>query len=456
MRSPFPLKSASLRRLRLRLLSLLLLTVVCLSLLAACGSGASGASDPALLSGPEAVLPSLPPLPEKAGLRIAVASDLHLNPDNRPSGEGDAASAYSLELADALLRDVERQGANFLLLTGDLCNGGKQHRHEALIRKLRDAEASGLPVYVLPGNHDLAPILQTDFAELYSDFGYTEAFSRDPVSLSYCVVRDGLMILMMDTAGYSTGAINLSGAEAPDSSNPFLSSGTLRWTERMLETAREKDLRVLAAGHYNLLPEIARDPENIGYYLVNGDRFSELLHRYGVTLYLSGHAHTRAVYQEDGLTELTTEYLLAYPAGYSILDLTDSGIQYSPRRVDVDFWAKESGQTDPFLLNFSQWQQDGLLSYAEENIRYMSERNPISAEEKVQAAVFFYRTMNAFWLGTLSRESAEIRSMRGYEPFFRCAEGYAYGWWLKSLIDSASPKLAGFQIPWAAQGDIAP
>ena len=36
--------------------------------------------------------------------------------------------------------------------------------------------------------------------------------------------------------------------------------------------------------------------------------------------------------------------------------------------------------------------------------------------------------------------------MPGYEPFFRCAEGYAYGWWLKELIRTASPLLKGFTL----------
>ena len=38
--------------------------------------------------------------------------------------------------------------------------------------------------------------------------------------------------------------------------------------------------------------------------------------------------------------------------------------------------------------------------------------------------------------------------MDGYGPFFRCAESYSYGWWLKDLIQSASPLLRGFTLTW--------
>ena len=134
-----------------------------LLLLPGCGAAASEESFHALV-------PSFPPLQETEGLRIAVASDLHFNPDRRRDGEEASADLYNAELIDALLWDVQQQGATVLLLTGDLCNGGKAQRHTALAEKLKQAEADGLSVFVLPGNHDLAPITQAEFAEFYADF----------------------------------------------------------------------------------------------------------------------------------------------------------------------------------------------------------------------------------------------------------------------------------------------
>lgn len=394
----------------------------------------------------ESISVSPAPLPERgAAYRIAVASDLHLDPDNTKKGPEATAVQYNPELVDALLWDAKQQDAAFILLTGDLVNGGKYARHAAMTQALRRAEEDGLDVYVVPGNHDLAPTTQSEFAEFYQEFGYGEAYSRDSASLSYCVIRDGLMLLMMDTAGYSVGAMDLPEAPARRDSSPFLSDRTLQWAEDMLRTAEEKELRVLCAGHYNLLPEISRE-KGSGYDIENRERFLALLKSYSVPLYLSGHMHLRAVYREDGLTELLTEYLLSYPTGYSILDLTDSGVQYYPRRVDVDAWAKQSGQTDRKLLDFARWQQKELQNYARENIMYMSERNPLSKKEAEQAEQFFYAAMDAYWAGSLFDKREELESMPGYEPFFRCAEGYAYGWWLKELIETASPELAGFSL----------
>ncbi len=406
-------------------------------------------SDPAPAAAPSAAeSATLLPSPTAERLRIAVGSDLHLNPDNTDRSGELSQVLYSPELAEALLWDASQRGAELMLLTGDLVNGGREYRHRALTEILQRAEEDGLTVCVLPGNHDLDPIGQQEFARLYAEFGYREAYSRDTASLSYCVRYRDLMILMMDTGGYNHAVIDLPDAPRRENNTAFFSETTLRWTEALLKEAAENGLHVLCAGHYNLLPEISRNPEGIGYYVENGERFADLLRSYGVPLYLSGHMHTQAVYQEKGLTELLTEYLLGYPTGYSMLDLTQDGLRFTPCRVDVDAWAAETGQTDPVLLGFTEWQEGNLRSYSEENIRYMTERNPLNAKEKELAADFFYEAMKSFWDGSMHRRRAELEAMPGYQPFFRCAEGYAYGWWLKDLIRTASPLLGGFRLEW--------
>lgn len=380
------------------------------------------------------------------GVRIAVASDLHFDPDNTDKTGDLSAVVYNPELTDALLWDVKKQGAEILLLTGDLVNGGKVHRHTALAEKLRQAEKSGIRIYVLPGNHDLSPISQTEFAALYAPFGYEEAYSRDEASLSYCILRDDMMLMMMDTGGYSISAIDLPGAPGRTSVYAFLSEETLQWAETMLKEAQDRSLPVLCAGHYNLLPAASREPS--GFYVENGTRFADLLRQYSVPLYLSGHMHIRAVYQEDGLTELLTEYLLGYPSGYSLLNLTAEALQACPRRVDVDSWAAENGLRDPVLLHYAAWQQEELKSYCSSVAGSMAERNGTLNEKEISlASDFFYQTMDAYWAGTLSQWRDTLEALPGCELFFRFAEGYTFGRWVKDLFETASPMMAGFSLP---------
>ena len=400
----------------------------------------------AVLDWARATAPEETAFPAAEGLRVAVGSDLHLDPDNRANGAALSAAGYNLELVDALLWDAQEQGAKLILLTGDLVNGGKPHRHEALAEKLKNAEQAGLDVYVLPGNHDLAPIGQIEFAAYYADFGFDEAYSRDTASLSYFVKRDDLSLLMMDLGGYSAGAIDLPGAGVRHNNEAFVSEETLRWAEEMLKHAKERGLPILCAGHFNLLTRESRDPDSSGYHVENGEKLTALLRKYGVPLYLSGHTHVRSVYQEKGLTEQVTEYLLSYPSGYTMLDIAEDSLRCLPRRVDVDAWAGETGQTNKELLHFSDWQQKQLKAYSTENVEYMAMRNPISNREKKEAEAFFYAVMNALYDGELYERREEMKAMPGAEPFYRCAEGYAYGWWLKDLLENVSPLLKGYTL----------
>jgi hypothetical protein len=117
-------------------------------------------------------------------------------------------------------------------------------------------------------------------------------------------------------------------------------------------------------------------------------------------------------------------------------------------RFAVDAWAAETRQTDKTLLRYADWQQEQLKAYSVENVEYMAKRNPISSREKKEASAFFYAVMNALYNGELYEKREEMKAMPGAEPFYRCAEGYAYGWWLKDLLENVSPLLKGYTLKW--------
>lgn len=286
--------------------------IICLLAVMLCGCGK------------KTVPPVQTPMPAAEGLRIAVASDLHFNPDTSENAYDQGAVKYNTQLVGALLYDVESEGADVLLLTGDLVNSGKTEHHRALAEKLHSASDAGVAVYVLPGNHDLAPIGQQEFAALYGEFGYNDAYSRDSASLSYCIMRSDVCLLMLDTGGYPADTIDLPDAPQRENDTALVCESTLQWAHRML--------------------------------------------------------------------------------------------------------------------------QDELRAYADQNIADMDERNPLTRRETQQAVEFFYAVMDAYWQGDLAAEREALLAMPGCEPFFRCAEGYAYGWWLRKLIDTATPMLGGFRL----------
>lgn len=91
---------------------------------------------------------------------------------------------------------------------------------------------------MIPGNHDInnpqaasyrageaVPAETTtpeQFADIYKDFGYGEALSRDPVSLSYTYqLPDGTWSLMLDSRQYEDGT-QVGG---------MIRTGTYQWME---------------------------------------------------------------------------------------------------------------------------------------------------------------------------------------------------------------------------------
>ena len=148
-------------------------------------------------------------------LTLAAATDLHyIAPELTDGGEcftrlvenaDGKAMAYCEEITDAFVSQVTGEKPDALILTGDLTFNGAKASHEALAAKLSFIENAGIPVLVIPGNHDLNSTMAASFqgrsytlvdsvdagqfAEIYGDFGYREALARDKASLSYEIGR---------------------------------------------------------------------------------------------------------------------------------------------------------------------------------------------------------------------------------------------------------------------------
>ena len=268
---------------------------------------------------------------------IAAATDLHyISPkltDNgaaftrvAESGDGKAV-LWCEEITDTFLQEVISLHPDCLILTGDLSFNGEKQSHEDLAGKLMLVEEQQIPVYVLPGNHDLDypyaasyagdQITLTDrvspeeFAKIYAPFGYEEAFSRDPASLSYAAVlaQEGentpeLWLLMID--------VNM-----PDSPGE-LKEETLLWAKEILEMTKEAGALTAAASHQNLIAQ--NELFNYGYRMEQADPLLELYEAGPVLFNLSGHIHMQhCVFSSGGLPDLAGGALITAPNPFALL-----------------------------------------------------------------------------------------------------------------------------------------
>ena len=143
------------------------------------------------------------PLAEKetSPLTVVTATDLHyLSPEltdygtgfMRMVGNGDGKlTQYAPEITDVFLEEVEKLHPDALILSGDLSFNGEKTSHEELAGKLFKLQEQGIPVLVLPGNHDILypfaaqfeaeTVTRTErvsgeeFRDIYGSLGYQDA-----------------------------------------------------------------------------------------------------------------------------------------------------------------------------------------------------------------------------------------------------------------------------------------
>ncbi|MCQ2492136.1 MAG: metallophosphoesterase [Lachnospiraceae bacterium] len=283
----------------------------------------------------------------KQDFRMAVTSDLHLMAktlyDDGPAFEhlirsdDGKQTKDSTKLVRQMFLEVHQQRYDALLITGDLTYNGELASHEDLVERLKVVKNYGVPVYVLPGNHDIrrnarsylgneirqVPTVDEEaFAKLYEDFGYGQAVSRDVTSLSYMVkLREDIYLICLDNCSRVSGFVQKYGEIRPD---------TMNWLERQLRSIKGKSC--IVAGHYNLCFHNSMFQQ--GFIMNNKDEVADLLNRYNVKLYLSGHMHMQHVSSNFGVKEIATSPPTTWPHQYGSLRISSDGdMKYETRQI---------------------------------------------------------------------------------------------------------------------------
>lgn len=375
-----------------------------------------------------------------SGFRAVIASDLHyIAPELTDGGPGYQQTLkngdskfmpYVEEITDAFLDEVLADPPDVVLLTGDLTFNGAEISHRRLAGKLQRLEDAGIPVLVLPGNHDVynenaalyrggsferVPFASGEsFAGIYRDFGPGEALSADSDSLSYVwQLNEQVWIMMLD----ENTAHDFCG----------LSDRSFQWIEAQLQKAREEGRFVLVAGHQNVFQHsIFRG----GYVIQGAQRLQELLRRYGVPLCLSGHLHTQHVLSEDGLTEIATSALCSYPCQYAVLTAEDGRLRYGTRRLDLAAWAERNGRPDAVFQDFA----GAAGTYMDAHF------TPAGMAPLVDDPVLWAEMLA--YLQALNRAyfSGDLREIAALDPDGRLAglwaeENGMTAWYLRSVLD---------------------
>ena len=312
-------------------------------------------TDPAL----HALLDKSAAYPE---VNFAVITDLHTyDPDLGTDGKafesyvkGDyKVTKESAEILQTAIGQIKNENVSFVLVTGDLTDHGDRASHELVAQYLKQLQANGKKVYVIPGNHDIdnasavryagdsalriRNITAEEFVQIYGDFGYKDALYRDLASLSYVTEpQKGLWLLALDSCRYR-GKV---GEKETLTAGRF-SPQTLGWIEDMLIKAAKANKAVIAMAHHPVTEHfdgMARDFPK--YVIENYPAVSRLFAAYNVRLVLTGHFHAQDITERTWpdinkfLFDMETGSLVTYPCPYRVINI-DSTQKAAVRTVRI-------------------------------------------------------------------------------------------------------------------------
>jgi len=383
----------------------------------------------------------LPELGTKTGTvnpEIVIATDIHYLAkeltdfgsafQEMAKSEDGKMVAYVWEITDAFLGQVIERRPQVLILSGDLTLNGERISQEALAQQLQRVEDAGIPVVVIPGNHDInnykacsykgnetVPTEITtpeQFAEIYEDFGYGEAVSRDPSSLSYTYeLADGTWLLMLDSCQYEDGALV----------GGMIRGETYQWIDEVMEDAWVQERRVIAVGHHNLLDESRIYEEDCT--IEHSEELERKLDEWGIGLYLSGHLHVQHYKssQSYAIDEIVTSALCVSPCQYGVLQYFGPGDYfYGTEITDVSDWAGRKGNPDRNLQDFYQYGDEFLQEIFYNKAREELEGKALSQDE-IRGMAEIYAMLNVRAVGG---KAYEIKNYIMATPYYELWQQY--------------------------------
>ncbi|MEG2039194.1 MAG: metallophosphoesterase [Oscillospiraceae bacterium] len=337
---------------------------------------------------------------------------------------------YIDEILEAFIEeviDINPDGG--LIISGDLTFNGEMPSHQLLAEKLSVIKNHGINVFIIPGNHDInnyralqyynfgmRPIESVSplaFEYIYYSCGFSNAIFRDQHSLSYIAIVDNIWLFMLDSCIYEDN-----NPENPTTSAGYMREETLTWLEEYLIIAREKGVIPIIIAHHNLVDH--NEVYYKGFTVNNNISLLKLLHKYHISIYLSGHMHIQSIassIQEDNIIyDIATSSLAVYNNHYGIFDVDDDGtFTYNTKRVNLSAWANHNQRFNPDLIFFEAYSFQFFtnLTLQNEFKKLISQNyNPADAEKMARILALLNP---AYFSGNVSKVQPDIWDNEGYK-----------------------------------------
>jgi len=285
-------------------------------------------------------------------LDLAVITDIHYFAAEDMGGKNEAWRAYEAvsgrqfeqtpALLEAALTRIEKDGCEYLLVPGDLTRDGEYNAHRELAAILEEFQTrSGIPVFVINGNHDInnegvltfasgeqdtvpgefrisiegaltfangkreqgRATSPEEFCEIYQNLGYDKAdsFYQPPKGeqggmLSYAAdLKGGAYRLIALDAGKYSADTNPNGMDGYNTGGN-ITQGLMDWALAECAKAQKKGQVILGMMHHNFVPHTGVEAQLFQDFVVDDWMWAaETLADAGMHFGFTGHLHANDI-----------------------------------------------------------------------------------------------------------------------------------------------------------------
>lgn len=192
-------------------------------------------------------------------------------------------------------------GADTVLIAGDLSFNGEKESHLAFIEHLKRLQEKGKRVLVITADHDFKETREECFGfdengwihpentpraelyDMYKPFGFGDAIAVDKQHLSYVYqLSDGVRLLALNNDGTESG-------------RRVFEESHIEWILEQTKKAREDGQMMFAMNHYPLLPGQPILGIVKSTYQKDAYEVTKMLADEGVHLVFTGHMHNQSI-----------------------------------------------------------------------------------------------------------------------------------------------------------------
>jgi serine/threonine-protein phosphatase CPPED1 len=215
------------------------------------------------------------------------------------------------ELYMKAVAEINRLKPEFVVITGDLVHDPDDENQISEFKDLTGKIDPGIPVYILPGNHDIGQVPDKESLKKYE-----KNYGDDKFAFSH----KGSLFIGMNT---SLIKADLDKFEAKQ----------FKWLKKQLKKARSSS-HILVFGHYPFFIKSFDEPENYSnIQLKHRVKYLSLFEENEVDAIFSGHLHNNAQAEYEGIqltaTSAVGKPLGKAPSGFRIIQVTDDHIEHT-------------------------------------------------------------------------------------------------------------------------------